>query len=257
MHHAISKKIFVVLGAIALIASTQSAASATPFTQWATGATATSEYNTNQYAATEATGAPNSSGCDGANIWASLAGNTVDSLTVSYETAVVPAKINVYQNGKKGAVSNVEVSSNGTTWTSVYTGDPSLAGDGTCQEVNFYDDILAVSVRSVTAAIKYVRITVDQSTAGWAEIDAVELVAKSAQTIGAVAKTLKPQKSLTLPVKTSGALKITWKSTTKTICTVVKGKLVAKKKGTCKISGTNAGGTLYTKVTVIKTVNIK
>ena len=256
MNH-LSMKFVTGISVFALVAATQSSASAAPIAQWATGAEATSVYNTNQYAATEATGAPNATACDGENIWASLAGDTVDSLTLSYATAVIPTTINVYQNGKQGAVSSVKVSTNGTTWTQVYTGDPTNAVNGSCLEANYYDDILAVRVTGIKVAIKYVRVTVDQSTAGYAEIDAVQLVGKQAQSIAGVAASLKVASTLKLPTKTNKKLAITWTSSTKSICTVKSGSLKAIKKGTCKISGTSAGNTSFAAVTLAQLVTVK
>lgn len=256
MNH-LSKKLATGISALALVAATQSSASAAPITQWATGAAATSEYNTNQYAATEATGAPNATACDGEKIWASQSGNTVESLTLSYVTAVVPTTINIYQNGKQGAVSNVKVSTNGTTWTSVYTGDPTNAVTGSCIEANYYDDILAVPVSGIKVAIKHVRITIDQSTVNYAQIDAVQLVGKQTQNIAGVASSLKIANTLKLPAKTTKGLAITWTSSTKSICKVKSGSLKAIKKGACKISGTSAGNASYTAVTLAQSVTIK
>ena len=59
------------------------------------------------------------------------------------------------------------------------------------------------------------------------------------QTIKAIAKTLKIKKSLVLPTQTLQGTKLVWVSKTAKICSISKGKLVAKKvKGTCSIGAT-------------------
>ena len=47
---------------------------------------------------------------------------------------------------------------------------------------------------------------------------------------------LKKGKKATLAKKTTQGAKVTWKTSTKKICTVKKNKVTAKKKGTCKLS---------------------
>ena len=230
-------------------------------TQWATSATATSQYYSGKYNASEATGAPNATGCDKSGVWAADNYSKVESLTLTYATAVVPTAINAHQNNAKGAISKIEVSANGTSWTRVYTGDPTKAVKGSCLVASNYNDILSVSVTGKVAfPITQVRITVDQSTVQeYAEIDAVELVGaqKSAQTIGSVASSLQVGRTVNLPAKTNKSLTITWKSTTGTICSVSSGVLKGLKKGTCKITGTNAGNSSYLLVTVDKVITIR
>jgi hypothetical protein len=64
------------------------------------------------------------------------------------------------------------------------------------------------------------------------------------QTIKTIAKTLKMKKTLTLPAKTVQGTKLVWVSKTAKICSVSKGKLVAKKiKGTCSLTATAAAKT--------------
>lgn len=256
LNYTTGKKLAIGFSALALVASTQSTASATTTSQWATSATATTEYSTYQFAATEATGAPNAGGCDRSGTWASVNRFGIDSITLSYATAVIPTSLKVYQNNIEGAVSKIEVSANGTTWTSVYTGDPTKAVHGTCVEANNYDDILTVSVKKVRVAVNHVRITVNQTTNGWAEIDAVALIGKKSQTIGAVPSTLKLKKTMKLPVKTNKQLKVTWTSSTPSVCTVSAGTLKAVAKGTCKITGTSAEDATYGVVAVTKSVKI-
>ena len=146
-----------------------------PSRQWALTGQSSDEYS-EDYVAQNAAGAPDSNGCDDDGLWATDESDAIASIVLGYDNPVIPGEINVYQNSVQGAISLIEVSADGTVWTTVYTGDPSLARDGTCLEENHYDDILSAPVTGVDSQISFVRITVDQTTDGWAEIDAVELV---------------------------------------------------------------------------------
>ena len=77
------------------------------------------------------------------------------------------------------------------------------------------------------------------------------------QSIAAVASSLAVGKSLTLPAKSVSGLAIKWVSTTKTICTVAGSKLTAKKKGTCSVTGTNAGDSKNAALSVTKKIIVK
>ena len=78
-----------------------------------------------------------------------------------------------------------------------------------------------------------------------------------AQKIAAVASSLKVGKSLTLPAKSTAGIAIKWVSTTKTTCTVSGNKVTAKKKGSCSVTGTNAGDAKNTALSVTKKITIK
>ena len=146
-----------------------------PLAQWAICATGDDWFD-GDFLPQNATGAPDADGCDENGLWASFESDAIASITLRYDYARVPSEINVYQNDTQDAISLIEVSADEVVWTTVYTGDPSLATAGTCLEENLFDDILSVSVTSVESPISFVRITVDQTTDGWAEIDAVQLV---------------------------------------------------------------------------------
>lgn len=258
MNNLLSRKILIGSSVIALVISTQTVASAAPVAQWASEASATTEYS-EYYSAKEIIGAPNAYDCDNTNmLWASLANDSIDLVTATYVTSVIPTEIKIHQNNTQGAISKVEVSLNGTSWKSVYTADPALASKGTCDSTKSYNDILTVTVSSIKTPINQVRLTVDQTIIkSWAEIDAVQLVGKQAQNIAGVASSLKIAKSLKLPAKTNKNLAVTWKSSTKAICTIKSGKLQALKKGTCKITGTSAGNASFGALTVAKSVTVK
>jgi hypothetical protein len=86
---------------------------------------------------------------------------------------------------------------------------------------------------------------------------AVVAVAAVAQKIAAVATSLKVGKSLTLPAKSTAGIAIKWVSTTKTTCTVSGSKVTAKKKGSCSVTGTNAGDAKNTALSVTKKITVK
>jgi LPXTG-motif cell wall-anchored protein len=170
---------FICLFFVGCLAPTLANAGAPPSTQWASSATAENwSFEPDEtWGPTQVTGAPDADGCDSSNVWSQAVEEGVTSITLSYENAVVPDAINVYQNNVIGAVSLIEVSADQTTWTTVYTGNPQLASEGTCLEANQYDDILSAPVTNVHSQISYVRITVDgTATPNWIEIDAVQLV---------------------------------------------------------------------------------
>ena len=79
----------------------------------------------------------------------------------------------------------------------------------------------------------------------------------SKQTISTTATSLKVGKSLTLPTKSTAGIAIKWVSTSKTICTFSGSKVTAKKKGSCSVTGTNAGDDKNTALSVTKKITIK
>lgn len=86
---------------------------------------------------------------------------------------------------------------------------------------------------------------------------AVVAVAAVSQKIPAVASSLKVGKSLTLPAKSTAGIAIKWVSATKSTCTVSGNKVTAKKKGSCSVTGTNAGDAKNTALSVTKKITIK
>ena len=236
-------------------------ANASLVSQWASSASASSYYpHDKNFGPSEMTGAPNAKGCDGPSVWAGFSFDTIETVQLTYAKPVVPRVIKVYQISVQDAISKIEVSANGSDWTEVYTGDPSNATETSCNQATNYAEILTVNVTGQVAfPVKHVRMTVDQSTMGYAEIDAVQLTGlqRTAQIIGSVASSVKVGATLTLPAKTNKALTVTWTSSTKTICSIRAGKVKGIKKGTCKISGTNVGNTNYLPVTSVKSISVR
>lgn len=142
--------------------------------QWASGATASSEYSSS-WAATNATGAPDTPVCgDMTTAWASGSSTGVDWLELTYDTPVVPLQIVVYETYNVGAVSQVEVIDTSGNRHSVYQAQPTDLDESSAG----CPYLLVIDVTGVNAPVDRVVVTVDQSTwgAGWDEIDAVELI---------------------------------------------------------------------------------
>jgi len=141
--------------------------------QWASTATASSQYDANNWAATQATGQPDTliDYCGTmASAWASYDGYSIEWIELSYEQAVIPEEINIIQTSAPNQVVKVEMIDTEGFYKIVYTGIPEKIIEG-CPYV------LTVSP-SVDYAISGVKITIDQSVLEypWNEIDAVELV---------------------------------------------------------------------------------
>jgi hypothetical protein len=86
---------------------------------------------------------------------------------------------------------------------------------------------------------------------------AVVPVVKVAQQVASVKTTMKNGSSLTLPAKSLSNIAIKWVSTTATICKVSGTKVTAKKKGTCSVTGTNAGNATKKALSVTKKIKVQ
>ncbi len=140
--------------------------------QWAVRAEASSEYSSDDYSAMQATGAPDVDYCEENLLaWAPEWPDTEESLTLYYETPVIPTELVIYQTHNPSQVVEIQfIDTTGEAWLLWY-GDPEEVS--TCPdewthtidlEETFYTDTVV--------------IWVDQSVLdlGWVEIDAVELV---------------------------------------------------------------------------------
>ena len=177
-----SWSIAAALAVVAVAAGPAASVGATPSTagavkkviaQWASSAKATSQYGSPSWAARQATHAPNTKTCgDNSTAWASKSDLSIDSLTVGFKVPVVPKLVKVYESYNPGQVTKVQVVDVKGKVTDVYSAAPAAAPG--CPYV------LKVPITGVTAKVKTVRITVDQSVLriGWNEIDAVQLVGK-------------------------------------------------------------------------------
>jgi hypothetical protein len=149
---------------------------ATEIRQWASAASATSQFGADGWSAQQAIGAPNTSGCgDFRAAWASASSTGQDTLTVMFDEAVVPTYVNIYQSYNPGAITGIElIPADGNAPIEVTgSADP---GNVPCPGT------LSIKVLSETPLINGVNIHLDQTITGsWNEIDAVELVGKRAE----------------------------------------------------------------------------
>jgi hypothetical protein len=137
--------------------------------QWATGATASTEYTSSDWSALQATGAPNADGCtDSRSAWANLEFDGVDWLELTYAQPVRPSEIRIHEVLGVGSIVKVEVKDVSGGYHTVYTAQP--VGPQTCPRM------LTIPVTGVAAMVSTVRVTVDQRFLSyWNEIDAVRL----------------------------------------------------------------------------------
>jgi hypothetical protein len=137
--------------------------------QWATGATASSEYGTSGWSAQQATGEPDVSGCtDDVNAWASDDPDTEEWLELTYDYPMYVTQINIYETYSPNQVALVELIDLDGTYHEVYTGEPQ---ETACPY------ILSIDISETDYTVSGVRMTIDQSVLeNWNEIDAVELV---------------------------------------------------------------------------------
>lgn len=140
--------------------------------QWADGAEASTEFSDPEWAAIQASDAPNTTRCgDYQTAWASAGSDTVDTLVLTYTISVHVTGINIVQSFNPNQVSKVELLGVFDRPTSVYDGQPTQV-DQPCPYT------LSIPVEKTDIQYNKIRITVDQSILGlgWNQIDAVELV---------------------------------------------------------------------------------
>lgn len=140
--------------------------------QWASSATASTEYGSPEWAASQASGAPDTPDCsDSPTAWAASESNTVDWIELAYAVPVIPSQVNIIQSYSPSQVSQVELIDEAGNYHKIYSGVPLLMD--TCPFT------LSLPVQGVNFPVKGVRVTIDQSVievSSWNEIDAVELV---------------------------------------------------------------------------------
>ena len=139
--------------------------------QWASGASASSQYGDPAWAASQATGAPDTSECgDFTTAWASEgADSPSEGLELTYRTAVIPQEIKIYETYNPGSIIRVAVGTANSEHTIIWESDP--RPNTACPHV------LTIPVDGFDQAVNSVRIEFDQSIIGsWNEIDAVQLI---------------------------------------------------------------------------------
>jgi hypothetical protein len=139
--------------------------------QWASSATASSEYGNPDWAASQAVGAPDTAECgDYSTAWASSGSDTVEWLEVTFDTPVYATEVNVIQTYNPDQIVEVELIDVDGGYHSVFDQEP-VAEDTCPYTFNLSGDPTEYLVQGV-------RITIDQSVLGlgWNEIDAVEII---------------------------------------------------------------------------------
>lgn len=85
--------------------------------QWASSASATSSYHSkagDTFSPSQATGVPTGTACvDYKKAWTSKKRDTLDTLTLKYDRAVVPSLVRIYEQYHPGAITKVTVSGSG------------------------------------------------------------------------------------------------------------------------------------------------
>jgi hypothetical protein len=145
--------------------------------QWASQAFAESEYSSTDWAAFQATGAPDVDTCgDNVNAWASTSSIGTDSIELVYDIPVSPTEINIYQSYNPSQVVEVDIIDlNGEAWIA-WSGDP--------EYIETCPDLMTITLElDEPLYIDRVVIYIDQSVLqiGHNEIDAVELVGYTMQ----------------------------------------------------------------------------
>jgi hypothetical protein len=145
-------------------------ASGEPLRRWAISAQASSQYGESSWAASQATGAPNTPQCgDETSAWAAATAGTLEWIQLDYGVPVQALQVNIIETYTPDQVVRVELLDTAGTYHQVYTGQP--------KTVTQCPYTLSISVDGADLKVVAVKITVDQSVSGqWNEIDAVELV---------------------------------------------------------------------------------
>jgi hypothetical protein len=155
------------------------ALNADEISQYATSATASSQYSEPGWSAMQATGAPDTLTCnDSPTAWASQSPADRDWLLLTYDQAVIPTRIVIFEIYHPGAISQVEVLDE--------SGNPITVFVAATTIVDQCPRFLEIDTSSVNVPVRQVRVTVDQTSHnGWDEIDAVQLFGKPSAGNGA------------------------------------------------------------------------
>ncbi len=140
--------------------------------QWASGATASTEYGNPQWSAAQATGKPDTNAAgDCSTAWASKSQDEdTEWLALTFAEPVEPVSIRVHETYNAGSIMKVEARDASGAWRTVWEG-AAMA----CDTPRWFE----VQVTSDGWTTQEVRITLDSDAVpGWNEIDAVELVGR-------------------------------------------------------------------------------
>jgi hypothetical protein len=138
--------------------------------QWASGATASTEFGKPQWSAAQATGAPNTPQAgDCSTAWASRQpDDDSEWLILTFDAAVEPTLIRVHETYNAGAITKVQAKDASGAWRTIWEGAAAA-----CETPRWFE----VPVPKAAWTTREVKITLDsKAVPGWNEIDAVELV---------------------------------------------------------------------------------
>ncbi|MGH2626843.1 MAG: hypothetical protein ACRDHY_09360, partial [Anaerolineales bacterium] len=138
---------------------------------WAASATASSEYGNPSWAASQATGEPDTLECgDIETAWASASSDSEEWLELTYDVPVWVSQVNIVQTYNPNQVVRVELQNGDGQYQTIYEGEPSQ--ESGCPFT------LEIDVPRADFAADSVVVVIDQSVLGlgWNEIDAVELI---------------------------------------------------------------------------------
>jgi len=140
----------------------------TEIDQWASSASASSEFGVSGWIATQATGAPDTTACgDNASAWASSSTNTVEWIQTGYTTPVHATQVVIYITYNPSYVTNVELVDTNGSYHSVYTAYPKPMD---CPAK------MIISFPRTSYLVSGIKVTIDLTTLNsWSEIDAVQL----------------------------------------------------------------------------------
>ena len=142
--------------------------------QWAVDATATSQYGEEDYSALQATGAPDTPlSRDAETAWAPEATEAGEqTLELTYEHAVVPYAVRIYETYNPGAVISVEAyDAENDAWVTLWEGGPTALEEPM--------QVFSPELDEVDFATDAIRIVLDTDAVdGWNEIDAVQLAGR-------------------------------------------------------------------------------
>ncbi|MBI4563471.1 MAG: hypothetical protein HY716_02095 [Planctomycetes bacterium] len=161
--------------------------------QWAFSAKASSEYSPDGWSAQQTCGPPNTEQAgDRQTAWTTKQQNDGEEwIELTYSLAVIPVGVRIHETCGPGAVIRVEAINAGGAWQVLWQGSDPTKG----QQIAWFGvpfDPPQFSTRSI-------KITLDtRLVQGWNQIDAVELVGKTAQE-SAVSETKKSEPQLPFP----------------------------------------------------------
>lgn len=140
--------------------------------QWVSAAEASSQYSDDAWSAQQVIGEPDTpEPGDFYTAWAASDSDAqIETLTLTFEQAVIPIAIEIYESYNPGAVVRIEVlDPNTDEWVIVWEGISDTVG----QEIA----VFSPKLQPVDFATNQVRLTIDEpNVPGWNEIDAVKLI---------------------------------------------------------------------------------